>query len=394
METGADRVFFDHFNACLSLKFTVEKPDQNSFQHIVLPIALGDLGLMHSLLALASRHLVFDSCYTKGLRQKYGVSVKDLQESSAFHVQRAQNMLVNRQTTEPAPRAEHWKAIILQMLCRVLMTLCDPVNRSGEHRAWLSALGGFSSNLRPEEDRAVLELINEFTAYHVSADRSMRHPHCENIWHNVTSLSGREMSPEPETPRLLGVSDDIFRLMGRISELKNQMRTILLSGRYGGEYFGMFPDIRNDIEQWEAQWPANDLRYSMNLDELHRLMMGVHLFHTVYPFSSTDWTPHPVITHAVNEAIVIIKKVASGSRAQTILLKPIYFIGWAAFYEEQRESIRVAIKAVHTYMEFRNAETALEVLEEVWRRIDQRDPLCWDVPHIALNVMGADFLAT
>jgi hypothetical protein len=68
-------------------------------------------------------------------------------------------------------------------------------------------------------------------------------------------------------------------------------------------------------------------------------------------------------------------------------------IGCAAFEIEQREPIRKAIGTVKAYMEYKNSDTALEVLEEVWRLMDVKDERSWDWQSIA-HSMGMDFLAT
>ena len=70
-----------------------------------------------------------------------------------------------------------------------------------------------------------------------------------------------------------------------------------------------------------------------------------------------------------------------------------FVIGCAAFEEYQREPIRKAISVVKSYMEYKNTDTALEVLEEVWRLMDAHDEQSWDWQSIA-HRMGMDFLAT
>jgi hypothetical protein len=76
---------------------------------------------------------------------------------------------------------------------------------------------------------------------------------------------------------------------------------------------------------------------------------------------------------------------------QTLILAPAFIIGCAAFEKDQREQIRKAIFIVKLYIEYKNTDAALQVLDEVWKLMDEKDELSWDWQRVA-HRMGMDFL--
>ncbi|KAA8566197.1 hypothetical protein EYC84_008798 [Monilinia fructicola] len=100
-----------------------------------------------------------------------------------------------------------------------------------------------------------------------------------------------------------------------------------------------------------------------------------------------------VISARVDDGIALLAQVPPRDPAQTLVLAPAFIIGCAAFEKRQRDPIRKAIGVVKAYMEYRNSDAALRVLEEVWKLMDEKDERSWDWQSLAHN-MGMDFLAT
>ena len=150
-------------------------------------------------------------------------------------------------------------------------------------------------------------------------------------------------------------------------------------------------EIDAEIRDWAASWPKGDSREVAGL--LYKQMVWVYLWRTIYPPNATTWEPDLKITQAVNDAIVLIDLVPPNDPSQTLLLAPTFLIGCAAFEESQRVPIRKSIATIKAYTHLKNADRALEVLEEVWRFMDARDERSWDWQAIAQG-MGMDFLAT
>jgi len=152
-------------------------------------------------------------------------------------------------------------------------------------------------------------------------------------------------------------------------------------------------EIDAGIREWTPAWPAGDPRDAAGM--LYRQMMWIYLWRTINPPQITNWKPDPKnkIKQAVDDGLELLSRFEARDPSQTLILAPAFVIGCAAFEEEQREPIRKAIAVVKSYMEYKNTDTALEVLEEVWRLMDVHDEQSWDWQTIA-HRMGMDFLAT
>lgn len=394
VDTPADRLLFAHYMNRLSPKFTVETGMDTSFQTIILPFAGNNPKLMHELFCLTSQHVDFHSDYGRQLQRSYGnISATELIERSSYHLDQARfpnmkdlNNLTNEQQLSAA----------LQLVLRLMTTLVMEADKSGAHRVHLEGLQKLMSYLHPcyRKEKAFLM---EFIIYHSSAVRSMTYP---IVGQPLLAPSSLQHIPDGDqfcdSLRLVGVADDSFSIMERITDLRDHLRPWLAHDRSGMDFtlYTQANDIRNAIQAWSPHWPEADARNNYGVDRLHQLMMMISLLHTICPLSCSNWIPNSRIAPLVNEAIEILQDIPADSSLQTILLRPIYHIGWSAFFDAQRVAIRQAVRRVRDYMEFRNADAALMVLEEVWRRLDRQDPGCWDVANVAYNVLGMDFLAT
>ncbi|KFY76423.1 hypothetical protein V498_09581 [Pseudogymnoascus sp. VKM F-4517 (FW-2822)] len=149
--------------------------------------------------------------------------------------------------------------------------------------------------------------------------------------------------------------------------------------------------IDASIRAWQSAWPIGEARHIAGL--LYKQMLWVYLWRSIYPPRATRWAPNTKITAAVNGALELLRLIPANDPCQTVLLTPTFIIGCAAFEPEQRIPIRESIRRIKAYTTFRNADRALEVLEEVWRYMDKRDKRSWDWQRIASD-MGMDFLAT
>ena len=391
VDTAADRMFFSHYMSRLSPKFTVESGPQTSFQTVILPIAKNNPTLMHEIFYLASQHIDLQSEYGRQLRRGYpGVSMRDLVERSHYHRTQAMTLQATHLTNEQLVAAA------LQLVLRLMGTLISPANLSGMHRAHLQGLQKLLPHLHPQY-REVIAMVSEFNIYHVSADHSTSDPtKCELL---LAPSSVQNVSTGPfynDSLRLVGTTDDSFRIMEEITNLRNYLRPYMRDPNSSAMcyvLYGRADNIRAAIRDWVPQWPENDPRNEYGVDRLHQLMMMISLLHTICPLSRSQWVPSSQFIPLINQAINILQQIPADSPLQTILLRPIYHIGWAAFFPAQRDAIRKSIKRVRSYMEFCNADAAMTVLEEVWRMTDDRNPGSWDVPNVA-HGLGLVFLAT
>lgn len=100
----------------------------------------------------------------------------------------------------------------------------------------------------------------------------------------------------------------------------------------------------------------------------------------------------PRVTLAVDESLAILETFKPSDPCQTLLLLPCFLIGTACFGPTQQKRVRAAIRTVKGYTGLRNADRAVEVLEEVWRLMDAGDwAAVWDWPGVS-HGLGLDFI--
>jgi hypothetical protein len=100
------------------------------------------------------------------------------------------------------------------------------------------------------------------------------------------------------------------------------------------------------------------------------------------------------ITKMVGELLPILESFKPSDPAQTLLLIPCLIIGTSCFDPTEQERIRGAVRSVRGYTGFRNCDRVAQVLEEVWRLMEQGDWVAvWDWQGVARR-MGLDFLCT
>lgn len=399
LETEGDRVFLHHYISRLSIIFTLEGEHDSAFRNILLPMAQQHSGLMHSILALSSKHIDYTSPYgRKVLAEHPSLDIETLEKRSQFHQTEAMKELLGQPTdsavTPVAPKAPT-PAIYAQMICLVLQTLSDP-NPNGQHRVHLDHYQRLIQENPPEQGES-MKFIHEFFQYHIHADQLIFFPK-DGLQTQYISPADEWNLPstvlQPSAVRLLGVFDGLFLYMSKITNIRNKIRYNLehrIDPVLDYSNLHAAAEIDAGIREWTPAWPPGDPRDNAGL--LYRQMMWIYLWRSVFPPQTTNWKVDPKITSAVNDGIALLSRFGPRDPSQTLILAPAFVIGCAAFEVEQREPIRQAIKAVKAYMEYKNTDTALEVLEEVWRLMDAKDERSWDWQAIASR-MQMDFLAT
>ena len=399
VETAGDKMFFEHYIFRLSGILTVETEKNHSFKDMLLQLAVKHVGLMHSILALSSKHIDFRSPYgVKFLREHPDLDIQTLEERSQYHHERAMSELrsdIERQNNNEAGEKSNVviPAIYGQMICLVLETLADP-NPTGQHRIHLAAYSNLIQQYTPE-DQDFLRFIQEFFQYHIFADELICLPEgrarlgaVSDDWNLPTVII------QPESVRLLGVSDGLFLYMSKITNIRNKIRENIHNGIDPVvDYTSLYraAEIDAGIREWTPSWPAGDSRDLAGL--LYKQMMWIYLWRTIYPPRTKSWKPDARIIKAVDDGIELLSQFKPSDPSQTLILAPAFVIGCAAFEERQRDPIRKAISVVKEYMQYKNSDTALKVLEEVWRLMDAKSEESWDWQFIA-HRMGMDFLAT
>ncbi|KAF4471250.1 C6 zink-finger PRO1A [Fusarium albosuccineum] len=284
VETAEDKVFWKHYITHLSNVLTVEGEAKNAFKDIILHLANKHQGLMHSILAVSSKHIDWDTPYgAKLLGENPQSSREALQQRADYHHDESMKRLYEDMARSIDKDDPEYKTILSarygQMLCLLLQTRADG-NPRGEHRVHLQAYQTLIHN-SPPEDPAFYTFITEFFQYHIFADDLFWHP--ETM---TARLSSEDWEPvEPiHPPRLLGVADGLFQYLSQITTIRNTIRAnMAASVDPVVDYTSLYraAEIDAAIREWTPHWPPGDSRDSVGL--LYKQMMWVYLFRTIYP---------------------------------------------------------------------------------------------------------------
>ncbi|KAK5995494.1 Transcriptional regulatory protein moc3 [Cladobotryum mycophilum] len=485
VETTEDKVFWKHYVNHFSNVLTVEGEAKNAFKDIILQLAHRHQGLMHSILAISSKHIDLEAPYgAKILQDNPSTSKEALHQRADYHHDEALKRLYQDMAKPMNKDDPEYKTILAarygQMLCLLLQTRAEG-NPRGEHRVHLQAYKNLIQH-NPPDDPTLHTFITEFFQYHIYADDLFWYP--ETLSKRLSSEDWEPSAPI-HPPRLLGVADGLFRHLSQITTIRNAIRVnIAASVDPLVDYTSLYKAAEIDaaIREWTPHWPQGDSRDRVGL--LYKQMMWVYLFRTIYPPSSTPArrstlgslpitiapsisaiaqprrasmaaaigsssksmmaggssssahlgmanscptsrnpsrgnsmheedsrsagkrrtsSPPPVrrpahddrrITLAVDESLNILDLFKPSDPAQTLLLIPCLVLGTACFEAAQQQRIRAAVRAVRGYTGLRNCDRVLELLEEIWRLMDQGDWVAvWDWQGVARR-MGLNFPCT
>lgn len=299
VETAEDKAFWKHYINHFSNVLTFEGDTNNAFKDIILPLANQDEGLMHSILALSSKHIDYDEPYGKSiLLDNPSITEQSLQKRAEYHHDTAMlrlcEPLENLPDKDDIDHKTTLSARYAQMLCLLLQTRAVG-NPRGEHRMHLQAYQSLIQS-SPPEDSAFQNFIIEFFQYHIYADDLFWHPETQ-----AHRLSSEDWEPPVHIhpSRLLGVADGLFPYLSQITTIRNRIRTNMAIGREPlVDYTDLYQasEINTAITNWTPNYAPGDSRVSVGL--LYKQMMWVYLFRTIYPPSSSPSrrTTHPVPT--------------------------------------------------------------------------------------------------
>ncbi|KAF6818818.1 C6 transcription factor [Colletotrichum plurivorum] len=288
VDTIEDKIFWRHYGVHLSNVLTVEGEAKNAFKDIILPLANLHQGVMHSILAMSSKHIDFDTPYgAKLLQQHPNTNREALKERSDYHHKQAMESFyadIRRSAEEDVDFQTISSARFAQMLCLLVTTLIEG-DPHGAHRVHLR---GYKELIQqtPPEDTVFLSFIQEFFQYHIYAD--------ELLWHPATDgprLASEDWSPlvPIESPRLLGVADGLFQYLCHITTIRNTIRENVYRGSETAVNYQILyraQEIQEAIDKWQPLWPPGDSRHRVG--HIYKHMMFLHLFRTIYPPTAAE----------------------------------------------------------------------------------------------------------
>ncbi|KAI9747277.1 MAG: hypothetical protein M1835_002166 [Candelina submexicana] len=377
IESEIDRHFLDHFNHTVSRILTLFTDDSNPFKEILLPMAIRHKGLMHSLLCLSGSHLA-----SRDKSQAYN-------DRQQYHFQCA---LTNLRTDEKLNASATGGSkdpiddpTVAQTLVLCLRSICNG-ETNGEYRPHMDAARHLIVNNQSQNEQFGLFLF-EFFMYH-------------DVSNSITSLDRRPLLltedfilptfiMQPEAGALLGVLDGLFGYMSKITQMRDKIRKRRMGKLEPCVDYQTLSDavtIDNEIRLWHPAQKEDSDRFIAA--QLYRQATWVYLYRTIKPSVRND-----KIVDAVDQGLELLRHLPSDAAAQSILLMPTFLLGCAAFDERQRPEIEKAFDGLQSYSNLGNIKPAREIVEIVWRMMDEGDENSWDWETIIKN-NGYDFLVT
>jgi hypothetical protein len=236
------------------------------------------------------------------------------------------------------------------------------------------------------------ELIEECSRFHISLDDIISLPQARVQLGAAGDNCNLLATAEPKAIQLLAVRDGLS-YVSQITSIRNAIRSNIEQGLTPEvDYIALYhaAEIDAAIREWRASQPRNG--FGDLVDLLYKQALWIYLWRTIYPLKSTSWVPDYKITSAVKDGVALLESFPPKDPVQTLLLAPAFIIGCGAFDPTQRGSVRSSMRTIKEYTGLKDTDTALEVLEQLWRCMDQKDERSWDWQSIAQE-MRMDFLA-
>lgn len=392
VDGAVDQLFFQHFTCHVSKVLSVNDY-QNPFLEHIVPMSMSHPGLMHSLLSLSGSCLV----------AKAQDANSEWEQRQVHHSGKAMVLLSedlrNSHNHSPDQDAIVSDPSIAQTLILCLETVCSG-DRTGLYRVHLNALKTMlTQRQRRFPNEQLRKFILEFLIYHdysasiTAADYSLDQ-------RSLDLLAGFQL-PNTYTPpdasptagsTLLGVLDGLFGFISRIRSLRDQIRarrSLGLTNWWDGPIIQDAFAIDTALRAWTCAHPPDTPRYTASL--LYRQCAWIYLHRTIQ-----HSRPSAAFKQAVDEGLTYLRMLpdTEDGSTQSILLMPLFLLGCAAFEPEQRPEIRAAFARLREWSGLGNITYAGEIVEQVWRMMDEgREAETWDWEGI-IKGRGWDFLIT
>jgi hypothetical protein len=351
----------------VSMKLSVLSNEYNPFKDLLIPMAIKDQGLMHALLCLSGSHLVGEDP-SLAARQNY-------------HYSRALAYLQSVGSDEPTD-----DCLVATTMVMCLNAICDG-DTSGESRIHLNAVRNLSAQ-KPSSDMKFRVFIDEFVKYHDSISR------ITNL--DPAPLEDLESAPvpplleqQPDNELFIGAYDGLFGFVEQITAIRRNVRVRFEQG-YEPQtaYDGLREAINVDfgLRKWKSKLPKDTPRFIGA--QVYKQSIWVYLYRTVQASE-----PNPKISAAVDGGIACLRQLPEDDTTFSVLLTPLFLLGCAAFEPAQRKEITLAFHKISKYSGLRNIQPAQEVVERIWKMMDEGDRNSWDWESV-MKTMNYDFLVS
>ncbi|KAK5684246.1 hypothetical protein LTS10_004110 [Elasticomyces elasticus] len=381
-----DQMFFHHFTTHVGKVLSLTD-SHNPFLEIIVPMAMGHEGLMHSLLYLSGSCLMANESKPN----------TEWEERQEHHSSRAMRLL-QEDLAEPAGADDNTVASIgdpsiAQTLLLCLQTVCAG-DISGSYRFHLNAMKHMlTQHASAVPNEQLRRFILEFLLYdeHSSSITSLDNPLDQRSADLMAEFKLPEFMIQPQAGVLLGVMDGLFGFISRIRSIRDLIRHRRAQsvGRWwDADVIDAAFAIDDALRAWKCVYPPESPRYAPSL--LYRQCTWLYLHRTIQLS-----VPSPTFKQAVDQGLEYLRMLpwdTDDGSTQSILLMPLFLLGCAAFEPEQRPEISEAFQRLQKWSSLGNIRYAREIVEQVWQMMDEgREEETWDWETIIAR-RGWDFL--
>ncbi|KAI9725376.1 MAG: hypothetical protein M1828_003226 [Chrysothrix sp. TS-e1954] len=381
VENETDRLLLSHFNHQLVHILSLFTGDRNPFIEILMPMALQDTGLMHSLLCLSG-------CHFAERTRSPTIDVSEITQRQQYHFDAAVSYLRQRDLAIAHTCAEHNETDDISVAQMMLLCLKTAVNgeTDGEYAIHMDAARHLVWCAKAHASNSAFQsFVNEFFVYHdvSNALTSLRHRS------SLLLDPDTDFPPfiQPEAGSYLGILSSIFLYLRKITSLRDRIRERRANGLVPFVDFQILAEgeeINQGLKEWDIYEQPGTPRFLAS--HLYRQCTWIYLHRTICLRNGN-------LAIAVDEGLKLLRQLPSDGEMQAILLMPVFLLGCAAFEPSQRPEIAKAFDGLQSYRNSGNIRHARTVVEGVWQMMDRGDDNSWDWETL-MDRMGLDFLIT
>ncbi|EPS45893.1 hypothetical protein H072_165 [Dactylellina haptotyla CBS 200.50] len=386
VESDLDRKLLNHFVVTVSSVLSQFGDEKNPFKELLLPLAIDNSGLMHSMLCLAASHLA-----------KTDPSVRNAQYHHKDLAIKILKQGINSLTLQEGSVIDDSTVATTIVLC--LEAICEGDN-TGMHSHHMHALNivankmnerAIARDIEPHEMKFAQFFI-EFFRYHIILDgvtNMARRPTLDlgALGHgpspapfmpvaNTQLISQPDLEEINEAGTLIGTLNVLFTNILNITTLRDLIRKRKAESIYptiDEMMLSKAVEIDEQVRSWRpTQSPTQPWRYFYGM---------------LYQQRSV---PDPKIRNAVDEGLKCLAALPPGVYSHSVLLMPVFLLGCAAFDVEQQPEIAKKLDEMKA-AGLHNAIHAQKVVEKIWQLMTEEDETSWDWEKI-IQDFGYDFL--
>ncbi|KAL1310981.1 hypothetical protein AAFC00_001201 [Neodothiora populina] len=403
VDNALDQQLLSFYMSDLSHSLNIYNSHHNPFTHLVVPLALRDAGLMHSVLSLSSSCLIArqerPSCELL-VRQShhFGLAIVDLR----------QHLNVSSVNTSVGSTTD----------CTMIRTILHCLessnagNSNGEYRCHLQATQRLVLDYSQSSSAEVHDFGRRFVNYQNIANsimslRPVHHPPFVVPPGLAGSLEQPTLMSSHEAPpfqSLLTPIESLLETFISLRHLRDGIRTYRSSGTSwfsNAHLLHLIFAIDESLQSWKCPSVNDTSQYHAAL--LYRQCAWIYLFRTIRPSvpsaeleaAVNEGIRHvygvlrdadiaiPTTSHSVNTSsaatgeVLQTEKKTTGSSKDTqqqarlqIILPFLVVLGCAAFGSRQREMIRPCFQVLRERCLVGNIQVARSVVEGMWGIMD------------------------